>query len=99
MRPRRSRSWVTNSDVVPIGTSDTVTANCRSGDQVYGGGAWFDPSSSIGGDDFNVFLDENAPSGDLTKWYAHGNNNGFASHTLHVYALCGPAGLSYQSGG
>jgi hypothetical protein len=91
--------WVTESGTVSINSSRTILAACRSGDEVYGGGAWFDATSSAGGDDFSVVLNESAPSGDLTRWYAHGSNSGFQSHTLHAYALCGPAGLSYQSGG
>jgi Collagen triple helix repeat (20 copies) len=90
--------WVTRSTDIPAATDDTLTATCRGTDQVYGGGAWFDATSSAGGDDVNVVLTESAPSGDLTRWYAGGSNSGLQSHTLHVYALCGPAGLSYQSG-
>jgi hypothetical protein len=91
--------WVTSSDTVPAGETDTVTANCRSGDQVYGGGDWFEYTGLGSTDDINILVQESAPSGDLTKWYVHGENNGVMSHALHAYALCGPAGLSYQSGG
>lgn len=87
--------WVTTSASVSIASDGTVSAQCGSGDQVYGGGAWFD-TSTPGGDDTNAFLLESAPSGDLTRWYAHASNQGFTSHTLRAYALCGPAGLSYR---
>jgi hypothetical protein len=89
--------WVTATDNISIGGAGSVVAVCRSGDQVYGGGAWME--HAFAGSTDNVVLQESAPSGDLTKWYAAATNSGFTSHTLHVYAFCGPGGLSYQSGG
>ncbi len=71
--------------------TETVWTGCENNDQVYGGGAWIENPS--GGQE----ITEDAPNGDLTRWYVEASNNDpFDSYTLHVYVLCGPAGLSYH---
>jgi hypothetical protein len=70
-------------------------ATCRTGDQVYGGGAWMENNDGLGGAGL-VTLEESAPSGDLTKWYAKARNDAFVTETLHAYAMCGTGPISYQ---
>jgi Collagen triple helix repeat (20 copies) len=75
-------------------TAKSLSENtgCAGSDQVYGGGAWIE--TPRGGEQA---ITESAPSGDLRSWYVEvTNGDPNNSYTVHFYALCGPAGLSYQ---
>ncbi len=62
--------------------------------QVYGGGAWIEGGTST------TVITESAPSGDLTGWYVSVDNaDPFHNYTVHIYALCGPAGLDHVTVG
>jgi hypothetical protein len=84
-------SWHTAQFTVPSGPGGDNTAHliCATGQQVYGGGAW------VENPDGDQSVTESAPSGDLRSWYVEVTNNSpFVTFTAHVYALCGPSGLT-----
>jgi Collagen triple helix repeat (20 copies) len=85
--------WRTSTATLQAGpTYESIEELCNGSDQAYGGGAW------IENPDGAQQITEDAPSGDLTGWYAQAwNNNPISTFTLHAYVLCGPAGLSYLS--
>jgi len=81
--------WHRGTISVPAGSSKEMSVGCRTGDKVYGGGAWIE--NPIAG----ASLTESAPSGDLGSWYAAVQNNDPIAHILHVFAMCGPSGIDY----
>jgi trimeric autotransporter adhesin len=80
--------WITGARTAPASENDTIWAVCGGSEKVYGGGAWIESPTA------STVITESAPSGDLTKWYVEVVNNDNVDHTVHVYALCGPAGLT-----
>lgn len=87
-------SWHTAQFTVPSGPGGNNTAHliCATGQQAYGGGAW------VENPDGDQSVTESAPSGDLRSWYVEVTNNSpFVTFTAHVYALCGPSGLTLTS--
>jgi collagen triple helix repeat protein len=70
-----------------LGGSDggTAKAACPSGENVYGGGYWFSPST------LDVRVEQSAPNGDHTKWFVSYENLDTRSATLTVFVLCGAA--------
>jgi hypothetical protein len=84
-------SWHTGQFTLVDGPGGTTTDHltCATGQQVYGGGAW------IENPDGDQAVTESAPSGDLRSWYVEVTNNSpFVTFTTHLYALCGPSGLT-----
>jgi hypothetical protein len=84
-------SWHTDQFTLQAGPGATHSAHliCAAGQQVYGGGAW------IENPDGDQAVTESAPSGDLRSWYVEVTSNSpFVTFTTHIYALCGPSGLT-----
>ncbi|MBO0802491.1 MAG: collagen-like protein [Nocardiopsaceae bacterium] len=85
-------TWYTHTFNVPAATDVAETENCPSGEQIYGGGGWVENASS------QISTVEDAPGGDLADWHFKvANSDPFNGYTAHVYALCGPSGLTSVS--
>jgi hypothetical protein len=72
-------------------SDDNMTISCRTGDYVYGGGAW------IEGGNMSTPIFQDAPGGDLMHWHISMWNGDTNSHTLHGYIMCGPTPISLNS--
>jgi hypothetical protein len=87
--------WITASATVGPFNTDTLSLRCHAGangnpgDNVYGGGA------SIEGPAGAQSITESGPSGDLTASHVTVSNDDLISnYTFHIYAICGPSGLT-----
>jgi collagen triple helix repeat protein len=82
--------WIQDTFTSEVATSAGIKLVCPNNDHVYGGGIWiedFITTTTVG---------ISAPSGDLRGWYGEVANSDVENHTVHVYALCGPASLNYR---